>query len=93
MREDVFGRSYAIECRAESNPWRGFEFSYRVLLELKKRHFDLANLGFIEHFFNDLPTNLLINEKGELLEEEKNRLVLSFRKNSSGTKKARSGGI
>jgi hypothetical protein len=40
----------------------------------------LANLGFIEHFFNDLPINLLINEKGELLDDEKNRLVLSFRK-------------
>ena len=80
MRQDVFGRSYAIECLAESNPWRGFEFSYRTLIKNQEEHFDMANLGFIEHFFNDLPINLLINENGELLDEEKNRLVLSFRK-------------
>ena len=71
MRQDVFGRSYAIECLAESNPWRGFEFSYRTLIKNQEEHFDMANLGFIEHFFNDLPINLLINENGELLDEEK----------------------
>jgi ATP-dependent helicase HepA len=81
MRQDVFGRSYAIECLDESFPqWRGFEFSYRVLIEDNGKQLESTNSGFIEHFFNDLPINIFIDEKGELLEEEKSRLVLSIRK-------------